>query len=128
MIHIEELHHVSLLVADTRRALAFYHELLGLPLLPRPDLAFPGAWLQLGRVQLHLLELPNPDPVQGRPEHGGRDRHVAVRVGNLDQLMECLQQAGVYCTQSRSGRRALFCCDPDGNGWEFIEDASMSLS
>ncbi|WPL19692.1 Glutathione transferase FosA [Thiorhodovibrio winogradskyi] len=118
------IHHVSLIVADTRRSLAFYHELLGLPLEPsRPDLGFPGAWLRLGEAQIHLLELPNPDPLTGRPEHGGRDRHLAVRVAALDAMAERLQAAGVGFTRSKSGRRAIFCRDPDGNALELIEDA-----
>jgi glyoxylase I family protein len=119
---IFDLHHASLLVADTARSLAFYRDLLGLSVDPmRPDLGFPGAWLQVGRCQIHLLELPNPDPVAGRPAHGGRDRHVALMVADLDPLLARLAAAGVPSTMSRSGRRALFCRDPDGNALEFME-------
>ena len=118
------LHHVSLVVSDTARALAFYRDVLGLQVdHARPDLGFPGAWLRLGEHGLHLLELPNPDPVDGRPAHGGRDRHTAVTVVDLDAMVTRLQAAGLDYTMSRSGRRALFCRDPDGNAWEFIESA-----
>lgn len=79
MSMVTGMHHVSLIVADTQRALVFYRDLLGLPLdSRRPQLGFDGAWLQLGAQQIHLLELPNPDPVSARPEHGGRDRHVEI--------------------------------------------------
>ena len=119
---IEDLHHVSLIVADTGRALRFYTQILGLEIEPsRPPLGFPGAWLRLGGRQLHLLELPNPDPVEARPEHGGRDRHTAVLVRDLDGFARRLDAAGVGYTLSRSGRRALFCRDPDGNAWELVE-------
>ncbi len=37
-----------------------------------------GRWLWIGPEMIHLMELPNPDPMEGRPEHGGRDRHVCV--------------------------------------------------
>lgn len=115
-------HHVSLICADTARAVDFYHGLLGLPILPeRPDLGYPGAWLGLGPVQIHLLELENPDPVAGRPAHGGRDRHVALTVGDLDVVAARLDGASLPYTLSRSGRRALFCRDPDGNALELIE-------
>lgn len=115
-------HHASLIVSDTQRALAFYHDVLGLAVEPsRPDLGFPGAWLRLGDGQIHLLELPNPDPTTGRPDHGGRDRHLALRVSGLDALAERLREAGVDFTLSRSGRQALFCRDPDGNALELIE-------
>jgi glyoxylase I family protein len=116
------LHHVSLLVADTQGSLAFYQGILGLDIDPgRPDLGFPGAWLRLGDRQLHLLELPNPDAMSERPAHGGRDRHTAVAVSDLAGFAARLEQAGVPYTMSKSGRRALFCRDPDGNAWELIE-------
>lgn len=122
MSEITGLHHVSLIVGDTGRALEFYTGVLGLVSdSTRPDLGYPGAWLQLGDRQLHLLELPNPDPVAGRPAHGGRDRHIALTVSDLAGLAARLERAGIPYTTSRSGRRALFCRDPDGNAWELIE-------
>ncbi len=122
MSRVTGLDHVSLLVSDTARALRFYREVLGLDIEPgRPELGFPGAWLRLGDRQLHLLELPSPDPGQGRPAHGGRDRHTAVRVSDLAAFVDRLERAGIPYTMSRSGRRALFCRDPDGNAWELIE-------
>src|SRR4030066_16659 len=69
------IQHVSVIVADTERALAFYRDVLGLPVdAQRRDLGYPGAWLTIGAQQIHLLELPSPDPVTGRPAHGGRER------------------------------------------------------
>ena len=122
MTSIIELHHVSLIVADTARALAFYQGVLGLEIdHSRPDLAFPGVWLKLGDRQLHLLELSNPDPIDERPSHGGRDRHTAVSVTDLDGFALRLEHAGIPYTRSSSGRAALFCRDPDGNAWELVE-------
>lgn len=118
---VTAIHHVSLLVADTARSLGFYRDVLGLPVAKRPDLGFAGAWLQIGDLQIHLLELPNPDPVEGRPSHAGRDRHVAFNVDSIDGLIERLVAEGIPFTRSRSGRRAIFCRDPDGNGIEFTE-------
>lgn len=117
---IEAIHHVSLLVQDTARALGFYRDLLGLSVVERPELNFPGAWLALGDRQLHLLELPNPDAAAERPEHVGRDRHLALSVSELEALEQRLEQAGVAMTRSKSGRNAIFCRDPDGNGVELI--------
>jgi glyoxylase I family protein len=115
------LHHVSLIVADTQKSLMFYTEVLGLKQTERPDLGFPGAWFQLGDQQVHLMELDNPDPTTGRPEHGGRDRHVAFSVTALAPVKKTLEQAGIFYTLSKSGRKALFCRDPDGNAIELIE-------
>jgi len=117
----KRLHHVSLIVADTARALTFYRDLLGLTVVPnRPDLGYPGAWLQLGETQIHLLELPNPDPLDNRPTHGGRDRHLALEVNEFEDLKQRLEQRRITYTLSRSGRQALFCRDPDQNAVEII--------
>ena len=117
------IHHVSLIIADSLKSQEFYQGVLGLEVADRPDLGFPGLWLGIGEQQIHLLELPNPDPVAGRPEHGGRDRHLAMTIGSLELLAARLEKEGIAYTRSRSGRRALFCRDPDGNGLEFIEEA-----
>jgi glyoxylase I family protein len=67
------------------------------------------------------MELPNPDPLDGRPEHGGRDRHLAFTVRSIEPLKERLDAAGVGYTMSKSGRAALFCRDLDSNALEFLE-------
>lgn len=119
------LHHVSLVVADTARSLAFYTGVLGLTVdESRPDLSFDGAWLKVGTQQIHLLQVSNPDPIEGRPAHGGRDRHVAFSVRDLNAYIDRLESRDVPFTLSRSGRRALFCRDPDGNACELMEQPS----
>ncbi len=115
------IHHASLLVSDTEQSLLFYRDVLGMQPVERPDLPFPGAWLQIGEQQIHLLELENSDPTTGRPAHGGRDRHVAMHCKSVDALKGTLEEAGVAYTSSISGRKALFCRDRDGNALEFIE-------
>lgn len=115
------MHHASLIVSDTEASLRFYRDILDMPQTERPNLGFPGAWLQLGAQQIHLLEVANPDPTTGRPEHGGRDRHVALSVPNIDPVRETLEQNGIVYTLSKSGRRALFFRDPDGNALEILE-------
>ena len=64
--------------------------------------------------------LPNPDPVDGRPVHGGRDRHIALAVADLDDLVKRLAAAGIVYSTSKYGRRAMFCRDPDGKTLEVI--------
>jgi glyoxylase I family protein len=109
-------------VADIQRSLEFYQGVLGLGISDaRPDLGFPGAWLEVGDQQIHLLELDNPDSVDGRPEHGGRDRHTAMAITNIGALRERLDDKGIPYSMSKSGRLALFCRDPDGNALELIQ-------
>ena len=112
--------HASVLVADVKRSLAFYQGVLGLELSPdRPDLSFPGAWLQIGAQQIHLMQLPNAEPVKERPEYGGRDRHTAIGVDDLDAVIDKLERGGVDFKRSSRGQR-IFCRDPDGNALEIV--------
>lgn len=123
MPEIAALLHAGLLVADLARAKIFYESVLGLQPDPhRPALPYPGEWYSLGcGQQLHLMQLPNPDADSLRPAHGGRDRHIALAVREMDALAKRLDAAGVAYTVSMSGRAALFCRDPDANTLEFVE-------
>ncbi|MDH3979982.1 MAG: VOC family protein [Gammaproteobacteria bacterium] len=122
MIRIIGFNHVSLLVTDTQRALGFYHGVLNLPVIhDRPELGFPGAWLDAGNgQQIHLLEIQEKTTGE-LPEHGDRDRHFAMDITDLDAAITALDTADIDYTLSRSGRRALFCRDPDGNAIELVE-------
>ncbi len=124
MIKASRLLHVSLLVADLDRARAFYEGVLDLEPSPaRPAMSFDGVWYDIGDGQIHLLCLPSPDPVEGRPAHGGRDRHTALAVAGWEELRNKLDAEGIGYTLSRSGRRALFVRDPDGNVLELVDHA-----
>jgi len=113
--------HIGLLVQDLKSAAQFYEHILGLQRIDRPELAFDGLWYGLENAQqIHLMLLP--DPYQGcdKPEHGGRDHHVAMQVDDLALITARLDAAGIQYSMSKSGRSALFCRDPDGNTIELI--------
>ena len=122
---ISGIHHTAFLTSDLDRSRAFYEGVLGLQLASnRPQMSFEGVWYDVApNQQIHLMLLPNPEAGLQRPAHGGRDRHVALAVQDLEKLRARLDAAGIACTQSQSGRRALFCRDPDQNALEFIEVA-----
>lgn len=123
MALIRGLLHATFVVQDLPRARQFYEGVLGLPLnTTRPEMSFPGVWYDVGpQQQIHLMQLPSPEQGLQRPAHGGRDRHIALAVGDMAALLNRLEGAGISYTMSKSGRRALFCRDPDGNALEFIE-------
>lgn len=122
MPELVSLLHASLLVADLERSRAFYEGVLGLKANPaRPNMSFAGVWYDVGAGQIHLINLPNPDPIDARPEHGGRDRHTALGVRDFATMQACLDAASLPYTLSRSGRAALFVRDPDGNALELVE-------
>lgn len=116
-----KLAHVSLLTANVERSRAFYEGVLGRkPSTRRPDFTFGGVWYEFGGVELHLIQADERQPVDGDP-YGGRDRHVAFEVADLAALVKLLETNGIAYRRSASGRRSLFCRDPDGNALEFSE-------
>ncbi|MDO9054682.1 MAG: VOC family protein [Gallionella sp.] len=119
---ITGIHHATFISADLTRSRVFYEGLLGLQAdLKRPLMSFDGVWYEVATgQQIHLMALPDPEAGLQRPVHGGRDRHVALTVSDFDGLIARLNQAGIAYTLSQSGRRALFCRDPDQNALEFI--------
>jgi len=122
MAEVLGLDHVSILVKEADKSLQFYQSLLGLTCLKRPDLGFPGYWLDLHAGQtLHLMQLDNPYMDAVRPEHGGRDVHFALRVDGLDGFIEKLKLMSTHYTLSQSGRKAVFIQDLDQNAFELFE-------
>lgn len=114
--------HTSFLTSDLARSRAFYEDVLGLrPNPSRPQMSYDGVWYDIApNQQIHLLLLPDPEAGLQRPAHGGRDRHVALAVSDIAKLIARLELAGIAFTLSQSGRRALFCRDPDQNVLEFV--------
>ena len=74
------------------------------------------------------MQLPKPEIVGGEesiPKYPGREHHICFTINNIDLIKDRLEKAGYSYHLSSSGRRALFCRDPDLNGFEFMEDTSM---
>ncbi len=111
---IADIHHVSINVSDTERALGFYRDVLGMEPLPRPNFSFGGAWLDAGGGrQVHLIEATVP------PDLG---QHVAFLVHDLDQVIADVRAAGWQVSTAKSVGdtpiRQAFLHDPDGNRLE----------
>ena len=122
-MRILSLLHATVIAADLARSRAFYGGILGLQENPtRPNMSFDGIWYDIGPDQMiHLMQVPNPEAGLQRPAHGGRDRHTALAVDDIGELVARLDAAGIDDALSKSGRRALFCRDPDDNALEFVE-------
>jgi glyoxylase I family protein len=121
---VVSVHHVGVLCENLERSLDFYQNVLGLKIneaRPHDKLPYRGAWLWVGSEMIHLMELPNPDPLTGRPQHGGRDRHTCIAIRDVSKLKAILDKAGISYTLSRSGRPAIFTRDPDANALEFTQ-------
>ena len=116
------INHVSLIISDCKISADFYYQVLGLEAdKSRPDLDFPGLWYQLGKQQIHLMLVDNPYLSASIPEYGGRDRHLALNVDNLQVIQSTLEAMNIDYSSSKSGRKALFFKDPDNNVLELKE-------
>lgn len=66
------MNHFTVIAEDEAATLAFYVDLLGLSVGPRPDLGFPGAWLYAGgpNAVLHMyFGRPMPTTRAGVIDH-----------------------------------------------------------
>ncbi len=114
--------HTAILVADLDRAEQFYGNVLGLSKIDRP-LKYPGAWYELGAIQVHLIVDATIALKLQNSQKWGRNPHLAMAVENLEAAKAHLIAQGYEVQLSASGRSALFTQDPDGNVIELTEVA-----
>ena len=116
--------HVAISVTDLDEARNFYCDVLGFEVLPRPDFGFPGLWLRVGTLQLHL------GVVDEAPSAGTGFPHFALYVpaDEFDATIESVRAAGVKMLGEPSSRvdfgttvRAAFITDPSGNAIELTD-------
>lgn len=111
---LEGIHHVSINVKDVGAAQGFYVELLGMELLDRPNLGFPGAWMRAGGQEVHLLGVDSTPPP--------KEQHFAFQVADVDAVKAVLDAAGHPCSRPNEIAgvcRQAFTHDPSGNLVEF---------
>lgn len=123
-----ELAHVVLYVRDLKRSVAFYRDIVGLPLIGE---IFDGraAMFSSGKThhELLLIEVGNaPGPLPG---HRIGLYHIGFKVGeSLDALRATkthLERAGVAIEgmSDHTVSQSLYLRDPDGNELElFVDD------
>jgi catechol 2,3-dioxygenase-like lactoylglutathione lyase family enzyme len=118
------MNHFTVVAEDEAKTLAFYVDLLGLTVGPRPDLGFPGAWLYAGGAHavLHMyFERPMPAARTGVIDHmaftASGLKAVKARFDEHRVKYDLRQQTG-------SGLWQLFCYDPNGAKVELDFDAA----
>ncbi|MGW3961040.1 VOC family protein [Amycolatopsis sp. NPDC005003] len=103
------IHHVSVVVGDLEEAAGFYERALGFRRrTDRPGHLGPGAWLDVGGQQLHLIQ-GTPPPARGQ--------HFAVFVDDLDAEVRRLRAERIDVTDPVpiGAARQAFLADPSGN-------------
>jgi glyoxylase I family protein len=110
------VHHVSINVDDLAAARSFYVDVLGFTeRTDRPDFpGTPGAWLDVGGQQVHLIVGEVPDR---------KGQHYAVLVADIDSSVAALRDHGVRVSDPVEVGTGLQCFtrDPCGNMLEIHE-------
>ncbi len=110
--------HVAVMVTDLDRAVEFYSNILGLKRIDR-TFKYPGAWYQIGDVQIHLIvDVNYRVDLHLDLTVSTRNPHFALAVRDLEVAKQELIAANCIVKMSNSGRAALFTQDPDGNAIE----------
>lgn len=108
--------HVSFPVRDLERALAFYRDVLGFRPIPRPDLGVPGAWLQAGDAQVHLIQrFPGVALGEPPPSLNPAAQHVAFAVDDYDAALAALRRHGIEALETSVALGQMWVQDPDGH-------------
>jgi lactoylglutathione lyase len=120
-IHVIGIHHVTHLVRDLDRAVAFYEGVLNLQRKARPDFGNRGVWYEMGAArdqELHLIETVGvPDKHEGHP---------AFEVSDIRAAVEACRAAGARVQQdvfvrTHDNSLSAFVRDPDDNLIEFTQ-------
>jgi glyoxylase I family protein len=121
LVALRGLNHVSFPVRDLERAVHFYGEVLGLAMIPRPDLPFAGAWLGGNGIQVHLIVPPEGAPLGTPPPSlNPLAGHVAFAIDDYDRVVGALHAAGLETLEAGSEVGQLWVRDPDGHLIELI--------
>ena len=124
---IAGMNHFTIIAEDETQTLDFYVGLLGMTVVHRPDLGFPGAWLYAGGPQpiLHMY-FGRPLPQQ----RAGVIDHMAFTASDLKSVKARFDERGVKYDLRRqpgAGTWQLFSYDPNGAKVELDFDASETL-
>ncbi|MCL4862811.1 MAG: VOC family protein [Caldilineaceae bacterium] len=126
MAHVVGIAEIVLWTADQARALGFYRDLLGLPVISPP--ALPNVFLKAGDghagIPQMIVLVPKSEAVKAQPS-GFQLHHLAFELPaeHFDAQYARFVEAGL---QPRGGKhpvlasRTMYVDDPDGNEVEFI--------
>lgn len=118
---LTDIHHIAIKVRPGRLKAAedFYTKILGMTHADRPDLGFPGAWLDMKSTMIHLVEEefpPELDPWYARDEARSAIDHIAIKARNFDEFKRRAIEHGLDWRQTHL---------PDAGLWQlFVMDVS----
>jgi catechol 2,3-dioxygenase-like lactoylglutathione lyase family enzyme len=115
MARATRFNHVSIPCRDLDESERFYRDVLGLERLPSFDFRYPVRYLGVGEQQLHLMQLPEQQPLPSQ--------HFAVDVDDFEAAFVRLREAGAFDRRAHEtaiwelpdGSVQLYARDPAGN-------------
>jgi glyoxylase I family protein len=127
-MRLEGIHHIAIISGRYEASKHFYTEVLGFTIdrevyrkerdSYKLDLSLNGTYV------IELFSFPDPPPRPSYPEARGL-RHLAFKVGNIDEAVSDLLHKGVTVQPIRidefTGKRFTFFADPDGLPLELYE-------
>ena len=119
------LEHVGLAARDSAALAQWYRRVLGTTVRWTNDATPPAFLLEMpagGIVEIY----PAVEPAAEAAPNGRQGlRHLALKVGNLDEARAALEAAGVVFTEpvkpAGGGGRVQFFSDPEGNLLHLVE-------
>lgn len=125
---LNSVHHIAIIVSDIEKAREFYIKKLGFEAIRENYRKERDDWKLDLRVDEHTeLEIfaeKNPPKRVNRPEACGL-RHLAFRVGSVEETVKELDEIGIECepirTDTYTGKKMTFFFDPDGLPLEIHE-------
>lgn len=120
-IQVNRYDHITLISADLEATRHFYVDLLGMEQVPRPNFSFPGLWLQVGSMQIHVTLASDEAGQAGWGDRGvkitSRGHHFAFEVDDCQTAIDALTAANVEIAsplQTRpDGVKQVYFYDPD---------------
>ena len=113
-MRVLDIDHAAIKTARLAETRAFFVEVLGLRVGPRPAFDFAGTWLYAGdKDVVHLVEAEHDK----LPSPAASINHFALRVADFDKALERLRDLGVpYEMDTTPGRelRQIYVTDPNG--------------
>jgi glyoxylase I family protein len=127
-LHLNKIHHISIICSNFEKSKQFYTEVLGLTVLQeiyrserdsyKLDLALDGHFI------VELFSFPNPPKRPSQPEASGL-RHLAFEVSDIEytQNFFIAMQYPIedIRTDEHTHKKFTFIADPDGLPIEFYE-------
>lgn len=121
------LAHLAIKAADLETTIAFYEQVIGLELVPRPPFNFPGAWLGSdGNALIHLYGGQRAlAPDGSNPHETGSVDHMSFWAQGYTEQRARLERYGLPFREARPPETTLaqlFTLDPNGVMLELTYD------